>query len=89
MCGGIGGGGPNGLIDLEGYCWVLEGSGGIEKQGYCMTMNQKEGDILFYLIVDYMHGRMSLDYKEREVNCKLAKRDHWKLDEINCLNKKL
>ena len=33
MCGGIGGGGPNGLIDLEGYCWVLEGSGGIEKVG--------------------------------------------------------
>ena len=54
-----------------------------------MTMKQKEGDVLFYSIVDYMHGRMSLDYKEQEVNCKLVKRDYWKLDEINCLNKKL
>ena len=31
MHGGVGGSGPNSLIDSEGYCWVLEGSGGIEK----------------------------------------------------------
>lgn len=53
-----------------------------------MMMKQMEEDIILYSIVNYMWGNEDSDCGEQGVNCKLVKKDHWKLDEISRLNKK-